>query len=293
MPKGIYIRTDKIKASLSAARKKNWQDPNCKYNSEEFREKQYILHLGEKNHNYNKPVSEKRKEKQRITMKKIRADPNSIYNSIEWKNKISQQHSDPNSVYQSKEYRNKISKANTGKIHSEQGRLNHRNAVIGDKHPMWGKHHTKESKLKIGISSKNMWKNPSPQLKNTLKIMHDSQKTRRTKPELKISNILNNMGIYYETQKWIYPYVVDFFIPSHNLILEADGKYAHGDKRIYTPTDIIQGNITAKEKWDYDLKRDNFLREKGYIVLRFWEKEIMKEPELVKELIKVAIIKNY
>jgi very-short-patch-repair endonuclease len=292
MPSGVYIRTDKNKLGLSAARKKNWADPNCKYNSEEFREKQYILHIGEKNHNYNKPATEERKRKQQISMKKIRADPNSIYNSIEWRNKISQQHSDPNSIYQSKEYREKLRDANTGKIHSAEGRKNHSLAVSGEKHPMWGKHHNKESKEKSSKTMKENWKNPSPQLKNTLKIMHDSQKTKHTKPELKISNILNNIGIYYEIQKWIYPYVVDFFIPSHNLILEADGKYAHGDKRIYASTDIIQGNITAKEKWDYDLKRDNFLREKGYTVLRFWEREIINEPELVKELIKIAIIKN-
>jgi len=128
MPSGIYVRTDKIKTSLSAARKKNWQDPNCKYNSEEFREKQHLLHLGEKNHNYNKPATEERKRKQQISMKKIRADPNSIYNSISWRNKISKQHNDLNSIYQSIEYKQKISKANTGKVHSIEARERHRNA---------------------------------------------------------------------------------------------------------------------------------------------------------------------
>jgi len=128
MPIGKYIRTEKIKQALSTARKKNWEDPNCKYHTEKFKKSR--INIGEKNGNYNKPVSEERRKKQSISMKKKRADPNSIYNSIEWRKKISDMHTDPNSIYQSKEYREKISKANKGKIRSLEAKERYRMARL-------------------------------------------------------------------------------------------------------------------------------------------------------------------
>lgn len=347
MTSGKYIRTEKHRLGLSAARKKNWADPNCTYNTEKFRESR--KNVGIKNGNFNKPVSEERKLKQSITMKRITNDPNSIYQSPAHLEKMKQIRNDPNSVYATDEYKQKISKANTGKIHSVEGKLNHSLAVRGDKHPMWGKHHRQESKDKLKISSTNMWKDPNSKVntkefreklriansgknsprfgthlsneiklqqsnfmkniwkdktsifnsteykekrKRVLETLHKNRKGGPTKPELIIKNLLDINGITYKFQEYISPYSVDFIIPEKKLIIEVDGKYDHGDPRIYKPNDIIRGNKTAQEKWDYDLKRDNFLREKGFTILHFWEKEIKKETNLVEELIKCAIIQN-
>jgi len=110
-----------------------------------------------------------------------------------------------------------------------------------------------------------------------------------TKIEKIIKQILKKNKIKFKSQKWINDYRVDFFIPSCNLIVEADGQWSHGDPRIFGPNDIIQGHRIAKNKWNYDKNRDKYLKSLGYKVIRFWEKEIKKETDLVEEKIKTAL----
>jgi len=329
MPKGIYIRTEKHKKGLSAARRKTWADPNSAYHTEEFLKSR--INSGSKNGRYGKKFTDEEKLAHGKKIKKLRDDPNSIYNSKEWREKMSLMHSDPNSVYQSQEYRDKISKANTGKKHSPEACKRHSRAVSGKKHPMWGKHHTEESKKKLSIASKNMWKdttskvntdkyrkklsesltgekNPnygipcskSKKLKqsiamkkimldlnsvfntteykekrnNHLASLHKHPKKGPSKIEIIVKKLLDDLKIEYKFQEHISPYTVDFLIPKNKLIIEVDGKYDHGDPRIYNATDKIRGNKTAKEKWDYDLKRDNILRKKDLQLYVFGKKKL-------------------
>jgi len=81
-----------------------------------------------------------------------------------------------------------------------------------------------------------------------------------TRPELKMKDLLDKLGVEYVFQKRILDYFVDFFIPSKNLIIEVDGNYWHN---------YPYG--TEKDKI-----RDIRLKAEGYEVLRFWESDILK-----------------
>ncbi len=59
----------------------------------------------------------------------------------------------------------------------------------------------------------------------------------------------------FRKQQPIGPYITDFVCQDARLIVEADGSQ-HADS-------------------DYDVRRDAFLKSKGYRVMRFWNNEIM------------------
>ena len=73
-------------------------------------------------------------------------------------------------------------------------------------------------------------------------------------------------GCKFRRQQPISPYIVDFACLEKKLIIELDGSQ----------------HMKAME---YDKPRDNFLKGKGFTVLRFWNNEIFAETEAVLELI--------
>jgi len=92
----------------------------------------------------------------------------------------------------------------------------------------------------------------------------------RTKIELKIKAILDEIHVRYLEQ---YPMlgiaVVDFYLPDHHLIIEADGDYWHN-----YPYGTKQDHIRDKE-----------FQNNHYRILRFWECDIKKDINKVKEQI--------
>ena len=52
-----------------------------------------------------------------------------------------------------------------------------------------------------------------------------------TPQEKIIEKILDEFGLRYDTQHFLMRYVVDFWIPEINMIIEADGIYGHYKKR--------------------------------------------------------------
>lgn len=62
------------------------------------------------------------------------------------------------------------------------------------------------------------------------------------------------MGLSVRRQAPVGPFIVDFLIPDHRLIIEADG-IGHGSPR--------------------DMDRDRWLAEKGFRVLRLWNREVL------------------
>ena len=99
--------------------------------------------------------------------------------------------------------------------------------------------------------------------------------TKRTYIEIKMEGILTSISdLQFESQKWVGKrYVADFLIPTKNLIIECDGEmwhnYPHGTLR--------------------DHFRDQYLKNCGYTILRFWERDINKQPQKIKTMITQAI----
>lgn len=91
-----------------------------------------------------------------------------------------------------------------------------------------------------------------------------SQKEKRqelrnalTPQELKLWALLRNenLGCKFRRQQGIGPYIVDFYCKEKKLIIEIDGSQH-------------QNNI------DYDKKRDQYLEQFGFTVLRFWNDDV-------------------
>lgn len=71
-------------------------------------------------------------------------------------------------------------------------------------------------------------------------------------------------GFKFRRQHPLPPYVVDFFCESAKLVVEADGSQHHESA---------------------DASRDSSLSLRGYLVLRFWDHEVLQQTEAVLERI--------
>ncbi|MEC5385018.1 endonuclease domain-containing protein [Uliginosibacterium sp. H3] len=78
------------------------------------------------------------------------------------------------------------------------------------------------------------------------------------------------IGLKFKRQKPIGPYIADFICIEKQLIVEVDGGQHAGAKT-------------------YDDVRDKYLNEQGFMVLRFWNNEVLDQTEAVLEKIRVAV----
>ncbi|MBY0355722.1 MAG: DUF559 domain-containing protein, partial [Rickettsiales bacterium] len=95
-----------------------------------------------------------------------------------------------------------------------------------------------------------------------------------TEAEKKLWAILRHKqlaGYKFRRQQQIGPYIVDFVCFDSGLILEADG------------------GQQAEEQKTYDDRRTDFLNAEGFTVLRFWNHDILQNPEGIYEQIKAYI----
>ena len=89
-----------------------------------------------------------------------------------------------------------------------------------------------------------------------------------TDAERKLWHLLRDRrlnGLKFRRQVPIGPYIADFACQSAKIIVEADGSQHAESKR--------------------DLARDAWLTARGYIVVRFWNHEILREPRMVLDTI--------
>ncbi len=78
------------------------------------------------------------------------------------------------------------------------------------------------------------------------------------------------MGLKFKRQKPLGPYVVDFICLERGVVIEVDGGQ-HGD-------DVA-----------YDRRRDQWLASQGFIVLRFWNHDVLNQTEGVLERIRQGV----
>ena len=77
-------------------------------------------------------------------------------------------------------------------------------------------------------------------------------------------------GVHFRPQHAIGNYVVDFWAPLKKLIIELDGSQ----------------HLKQEE---YDAKRTEFLKSKGYKVLRFWNNDVINNMDAVLNMIWEAL----
>jgi len=107
-----------------------------------------------------------------------------------------------------------------------------------------------------------------PRVANNIQGLMENRKfqvlpVKDTSIEVKLQKFLDELKIVYEKHKYMYishAYQCDIFIPSLNLVLEADGLYYHN-----YPIGREIDKIRTKE-----------LKELGFNVIRLWEQDINK-----------------
>ena len=77
-------------------------------------------------------------------------------------------------------------------------------------------------------------------------------------------------GYKFRRQHPLGPYIVDFVCIEKKLIIEVDGGQ-HDEKKVC------------------DVKRDKWLKDKGFRVLRFWDNEVLRDIDIVKEVIAIEL----
>lgn len=94
------------------------------------------------------------------------------------------------------------------------------------------------------------------------KAQDASRRTTESSIEVAVKNVLSILGIEYIESYRIGPYTADIYIPHRELVMECDGDYWHG----------------TKEAKLHDAKRDQYMRERGFNVVRLQEHRIRKQP---------------
>jgi len=80
-------------------------------------------------------------------------------------------------------------------------------------------------------------------------------------------------GVHFRPQHAIGNYIVDFCAPRKKLIIELDGSQ-------------------HLEQQEYDEERTKYFEARGYRVLRFWNRDVMKDMENVLKVIWGVLNKN-
>lgn len=112
-------------------------------------------------------------------------------------------------------------------------------------------------------------------------------RTEGTAPERAVAAMLDSIGVAYETQRGIGGrYVVDFFVPSLNLVIEADGDYWHAHPAKYSPDSL---NEAQQKKVRRDRKLEALLIRRGWPIVRFWECDLHADPHGCEQRLRAEI----
>lgn len=182
----------------------------------------------------------------------------------------------------SDEYRNRMSVSrrgrkswNRGLTKSDDGRI--AQPWLGKKRPpvplevrerisigLRGRSLSAETRQRIRSA---MFNNPNSVLNNPLKVFRD------TKIELSVERELQKFNIPYQKQVPLCNIaVVDFYLPTYNVVIQCDGCYWHACPSHFP-------NNPNLRKSQRDTEQDLVLKENGYLVYRFWEHEIKESAE--------------
>ncbi len=106
---------------------------------------------------------------------------------------------------------------------------------------------------------------------NKYNLLARNLRKTQTPQEQKLWNLLRNrqlLGYKFKRQYPVGNYIVDFVCREKKLVIELDGGQHN-----------IAGNI------DYDIKRSQYIRQRCFKIIRFWNKEIDENIEGVVDKI--------
>jgi len=177
--------------------------------------------------------------------------------------------------------------------------------ISGNKNPMYGKKswnnglnkYTNESLKILGEKSslyqKNKWNlMTDEEKKKKIKLLNCAmiQTKKPTKIEIKMKNFLDEYKIRYEKSHTINNFLVDFYLFDYNFVIECDGDYWHANPKFYTGKQLTNPQIKNIER---DIRKNKMLINENIPFLRFWEDDINKNFDSIKnQILSQLFIKN-
>nr|NQU90141.1 very short patch repair endonuclease [Bacteroidota bacterium] len=121
-------------------------------------------------------------------------------------------------------------------------------------------------------------------------------KSQDTKPELKLRKSLWNLGYRYRKNVKKIPGKPDIVFTKYKLIIFIDGEFWHGynwnEKKLTLKTNRNFWIPKIERNMQRDRINNELLAKDGWMVMRFWEKEVNKDFETCIKRI-VNYIQNY
>jgi len=106
--------------------------------------------------------------------------------------------------------------------------------------------------------------------------------------ELAGRSILDGLGVSFQEQVLLLErFTVDVVLVDRKIVIEWDGDYWHGNPKKYPTPTVSQSKVQRKDR-----SSSAYLRKCGYTVLRFWETDVKKNPDMVRRRISAAIGKG-
>ena len=180
-----------------------------------------------------------------------------------------------------------------------QGRLKQENVprrtgkelMTGEKNPMYKKTHTPEAVAKIKAANIKQFSSLEARERHGILTAKQIESGRTGKKNNTLETelerlMIENLVLNFEKQYRVGRYVFDFYIPSSNLLIEADGTFWHSDPRFYPNPDKL--SFTQNKNLANDLKKNSFCETRGFNLLRIWEYDVFNNPVQVMEHIKNA-----
>lgn len=105
---------------------------------------------------------------------------------------------------------------------------------------------------------------------------------RETSIEKWVRDVLIKLCVPFVPQAPVGNFVVDFLVPSRQLIIQTDGDYWHGNPAVYT-----KDFLTPRQRKRRELDRlcDRQAGALGFQILRLWEADIKSNPQHCEQII--------
>lgn len=88
-------------------------------------------------------------------------------------------------------------------------------------------------------------------------------------------------------------WVVDYYLPDYNIVIQVDGDYWHGNPLMYGKGEGLRP-LSKKQRRQRraDASCNTHLRNKGYNVIRLWEHDLKCNLQTCRQLLQNAIRKH-
>jgi very-short-patch-repair endonuclease len=143
----------------------------------------------------------------------------------------------------------------------------------------------KPSYRKLLAKAKRKANPAAAKMKKKKRLIASAKKmsNKMTAPERVFAEMMNELGVVFETQKVLSNKIYDFYIPSKNMMVEIDGDYFHANPIIYESKDLNKMQIrnVKNDKYKNTLAKGN-----GFELERVWEYDLNNNYEEQKERFK-------